>query len=131
MIGDMDARFGEAVRHLLTLMDTPNIEEFSHPSIPDNVNVPYTITQNFWLQHVSTNNSLLVINNLKYREKHFPGKKSFRRGDTWVSELDTCVISSRLLDFVKHFAVLQRAGGLPSDHALITINGCCQYRRRP
>ena len=41
MIGDMDARFGEAVRHLLTLMDPLNIEEFSHPSIPDNVNVPY------------------------------------------------------------------------------------------
>ena len=49
MIGDMNARFGEDVRHLQMLVDSPYIEEFSHPSIPDNVNVPYTITQNFWL----------------------------------------------------------------------------------
>ena len=37
-----------------------------------------------------------------------------------MSELDTCVASPRLLDFVEDFGVLQR-GGLSSDHAPITL----------
>ena len=38
----------------------------------------------------------------------------------WVSELDSCVASPRLLDFVEDFAVLQW-GGLLSDHASLTV----------
>ena len=64
IIGDMNARFGGDVRHLLPLVNLPNVEEFSYPSIPDNINVPNSNAE--LLTTICIDNSLFVINNLKY-----------------------------------------------------------------
>ena len=53
-------------------------------------------------------------------DKCFSGNKTYRRGNTWISEVDVCVASPILIDFLSNFCVIQR-DDLPSDHGPITI----------
>ena len=118
IIGDMNARFGKSVRELLMLIELPNVDELSYPELHDNINTPNDNAE--LLSTICIDNSLLVINNLKCQHRHFPGNKTYRRRDTWVSELDTCVASPTLIGHMSDFSVLQR-DDLPSDHAPITV----------
>ena len=118
IIGDMNARFGRSVRDLLTAMDLPNIKDVSYPAIPDDIMVPNDNAE--LLSSICIENVMLVINNLSWHRKHFPGNKSFKRRDVWISELDTCVASSTLINNLHDFSVIQR-NDLPSDHAPITV----------
>ncbi len=116
IVGDMNARFGSAVRGLLTHLYPPHNETLSYPIIADDVNVSNANL----LSSLCADNNLVVINNLKTPCKHFVGEKTFRKGQEWVSELDTCVSSLDLLNFIDDFRVLQQSG-LPSDHAPVSV----------
>ena len=63
---------------------------------------------------------LLVVNNLQSIDMHFKRKKTFRKGREWVSELDTCIMSKKLVECVTHFGVIYN-DSLPSDHAPIVV----------
>lgn len=63
-------------------------------------------------------NNLLVINDLMTTSKHFLSDKTYRKKDTWTSELDTCITSQDLVKCVSDFYVV-RQSGFPSDHAPI------------
>lgn len=53
--------------------------------------------------------------------KHNPGNKTYKKRETWISELDICIVSRSVLDYVNNFYVMQRMD-LLSYHALITVS---------
>ncbi len=92
IIGDMNARFGTAVRHLLPAGSKSKVDDLSYPLISDDVNVQND-NENI-LSTICSDNQLIVINNLKTRDRHFTGNKTFKRRGMWISEIDLCCISS-------------------------------------
>ena len=44
----------------------------------------------------------------------------FRQRDRWISELDHCYVTPKLLDYVRDFKIESRLD-LPSDHAPISV----------
>ena len=51
---------------------------------------------------------------------YFPSKKTFTKGGDWISELDTCFVSEKIVDCITNFDVIYNSS-LPSDHAPITV----------
>lgn len=117
MVGDMNARFGGSVRELPRLLDLANVEELSYLEICDNARVFNDNAE--LLSTICIDNTLLVVNNVKYQDKHFSGNKTFHRVDVWISMVDTCIASAKIINHVQDFVVLQRDD--PSDHAPITV----------
>ena len=117
VMGDLNARFGRALRDLPSLYELPEFP-FSYPTLQDDVNI--TNDNADFLTSICVDNNLLVLNNLKTPNKYFPSNLTYRRRDTWVSELDTCVTSPGLVQYVSDFDVIKRPD-LPSDHAPICI----------
>ena len=119
IVGDMNTRFGRSVSQLLVQQNLTIEDGWSYPEIPDDVNISNDNAD--LLSALCVDNSMVVVNNLKYQHRHFPGNKTFRRRDTWISEIDTCIVTHSLIPYVSDFSVMQR-GDLPSDHAPITLN---------
>lgn len=118
IMGDLNARFGKAVRDMAELYELPGFV-CSYPDIPD-----CTSYMNDNAEFVSTlclENQLVVLNNLKVPGKHFLGGMTYRKRGTWVSELDTCVLSYDLIPYVNDFKIINRLD-LPSDHAPICVS---------
>lgn len=109
--GDMNARFGTTLREILSLIERLNTEEYSYLKIKDDVAVA---NENAKLLS-SICIDMLVMNDLKSGDKHFAGNKTYQKGDVWISELDLCVVSPRILDVVSYIFVMQR-----TDLLLIT-----------
>lgn len=115
ILGDVNARLGKAVR------DIANNTEYAYPLIPDDVNTPNDNA--YALASVCKDNNLIVINNLKTREKHFVSNLTFKKDSTWISELDVCIASEKLVRNIDLFQVHQTEH-LPSDHAPIAVQLC-------
>ena len=66
-------------------------------------------------------NNVVVVNNLRYRGKHFNSKLSFRKKNAWISEPDALVVSVKGLELIDSFNMVQYFDGkhLYSDHALL------------
>ncbi len=62
--------------------------------------------------------ALVLVNNLCYNGTCFGGGLTFRRGGSWISELDLCFVSPCLLSSIERFEVIQNSS-LPSDHGPI------------
>ena len=64
---------------------------------------------------------MVAVNNLKYGNKHFKSKLSFRKKGTWISEPDMLVVSANGLNLLDSFDMLQYFNGrhLYYDHALL------------
>lgn len=69
---------------------------------------------------------LLVVNDMKIGNSHFPRKLTFIEGSVWKSMLGYCIVSSELVKYVKSFSILHDMI-LPSDHApmLLTLSRSC------
>ena len=118
VIGDMNARFGEFVRNMIDFLEIPNGCLYSYPEIPDPVHYP---TENAYvLSTICVECNMLVLNNLKVNQRHFVSDKTFRKGREWTSELDTCIVSTNMLEHVTDFHVI-RNDSLPSDHAPVSM----------
>ncbi len=120
IIGDMNARFGKKVREILPFVRVQEHERDpqSYPHINDDVHVTNDNAE--VLSSTCMDTKLLVLNNLKTCKKHFVSDKAYRKRDVWISELDVCVVSPRLLDCINDFSVMHRID-LSSDHAPITV----------
>lgn len=118
IIGDMNARFGKAVRDLVEMYDLANMN-ISYPIIEDDVNAMNDNAE--LLSAICVENNMCVLNNLKTQHRHYVSSKTYRKRNIWVSELDTCVVSPCLLEHIHEFTVIKRAD-LPSDHAPITVS---------
>ena len=122
LMEDMNARFGESLRDLLTHMSTRCCESLSYPSIADAVNVANSNAD--LLASLCCENNVLVINNLKTSCRHYIGNKTYRKKGTLISEIDTCVASSNMSRSITDLQVLQESG-LPPDHPPISLTICC------
>ncbi len=118
ILGDMNARFGKNVRNLVVPLNASDKDDVSYPVIADDINVPNDNA--VLLSAVCMENSMVVVNNLKYQKKHFLGKRTFRRQGAWISEVDICMASRTMIKYIDDFSVVQRVD-LPSDHAPITL----------
>ena len=115
VIGDMNARIGTSVKDL---PDRIGLTQYSYPVIPDPISTPNDNA--LAMLGICVEEHMLVVNNLKTPDIHFPSKKTFRKGRNWVSELDTCIVSDNLINFIQYFNVIYNES-LPSDHAPIVI----------
>ena len=120
IMGDMNCRFGGLVRDLpiRVLPESASTADLSYPVLCDDTNATNNNAE--VLFNRCSENNLVVVNNLKTHDKHFVSNKTYKKRDTWISELDTCVASVNLLKYISAFNVLQR-GDLPSDHAPIVL----------
>lgn len=82
IVGDLNAQFGESVNEL---PDTLGIEQCSYPNNPDQIRTPDDNAKA--LLGLCIEENLVVLNNLRIRERYFPSKLTFRQG----SVLDYCV----------------------------------------
>lgn len=89
ILGDMNVRFGKNVKELMVPFNASDKDSVSYPIIADDIGVP---NDNAVLLSVVCNeNSMVVVNNLKYQRKHFLGKRTFRRQGTRRSQRLTYV----------------------------------------
>jgi hypothetical protein len=120
LVGDLNARFGEARTLFLRGKDLPR-ETHYKPS-PDPVSSPNSNAKYI----LNAASPLLLLNNLCTTTKYYKSALTFRQGARWISEIDGCLISPSLLKSITDFEVDQRTS-LPSDHAPI----CLTVKLRP
>jgi hypothetical protein len=114
LIGDLNARFGEARTSFLQGKELPPGTHYK-PS-PDPINAPNSNAKYI----LNAASPLLLLNNLSTPTKDFKSALTFRQGENWISEVDGCLITPSLLKAITEFKVDQRTS-LPSDHAPIGI----------
>lgn len=73
-----------------------------------------------FLSTICLDNKLVGLNYLITQDKHSVSSKTHRKRNAWVSEIDTCVVSPKLLEYVHEFVFIKRAN-MPSDHAPICV----------
>ena len=107
VIGDCNARFGNLASEIPALAELPNYSTlYNYPCIPDPVQYPNDNAN--ILASICMEAKMVVLNNLQYQGRHYKSDKTFRKGNNWVSELDTCVLSPKLLANVKEFLLLSK-----------------------
>ena len=118
LMGDLNARFGASVRNIPVTAGIPDCYSYTYPVIPDPVEkISYNASI---LSTICIDQGLLVLNNLKSGNKYYESRLSYRAGNHWISELDVCILSHKVLTCVKDFDVSGESS-LPSDHALISV----------
>ena len=114
LIGDMNARFGDAREEFLhdkVLPANTRYQPSADPIENPNENARYAL---------SSLSSLLLVNGLTMGSKSHQSELTYRRGSKWISELDSCLISPSHIHTIKDFVVHQRSD-LLSDHAPISL----------
>lgn len=119
IIGDVNARFGRSVRDLLLSDEIPNGTLYKYPQIPDDVVIPNDNAH--VLSSLCSGNGLLVVNNLQANARCFPSKKTFKKANQWISELDVVIASYQLIENIESLDVHQ-TDCLPSDHAPLSLH---------
>lgn len=114
VMGDMNARFGSAV---LELPGRLGCEQYSYTDIPDRVQPNDNANA---LLGVCIDEKLIIVNNLCTGEKTYSSNRTYRQGRVWVSELDSCIMSTEIVKYLCNFSVNQDLA-LPSDHAPVSI----------
>ena len=111
IMGDLNSRFGPLIRKFLN-----NVLGCDYVQSEDNVQIA---NENAKVVQKALH-SLVVINNLVSDSKTFKSHLTFRKKRQWISEVDYCVISSKLLESVSAFEINQDLN-LPSDHAPMCV----------
>lgn len=76
LIVDMNRRFGSSVRDIYPSLVAPLSTEISYPVIPDQVNMPNENARIMSTLCITQN--LIVVNDIKYNEKHFESNLTYR-----------------------------------------------------
>ena len=112
ILGDFNARVG-----------TPQVT-MAHEMVLEYVNVKDETVNPHGrdLLNICNDNNVLVANHLSCGDKTLGGNLSFRRGNTWLSEIDLCILKTDCIPLVKELKVVQDVSG--SDHAplCVTLN---------
>lgn len=64
---------------------------------------------------------MLLVSNLKVRDKYFLSMKTQKKGNEWVFDLDTCLVNPLMVSKMSQFSTI-RNELLPSDHAPSTVS---------
>ena len=110
IFGDLNARCGKGVTSLLQ-----PTSEYSYSPVDNGSN-----TNGQSLLQLCKDCDLLIANNLTTPKVALPGALTFRKKNTWISELDVVVMSHKITDSITSFFVDQNLN-FPSDHAPITF----------
>ena len=70
------------------------------------------------------NLDLYPVNHLNFKGRRFKGAKTYRKGETWISQLDWLFCSSQLLQLIQHFAIAHNAPFMSDHAALIATLEC-------
>ena len=98
------------------------------PELVNSENVPYVYSgvvdntvnaRGRSLLHLCSNNNMVIANHLLYNKSQLGGNLSFRRGNTWISELDTCLAKQDCIDQITQLEIQQDIRG--SDHAPLSV----------
>ena len=71
------------------------------------------------IENMCNNNEMVIVNNLKYNGQLYNGNLTFKRRNTWLSEIDLCISKRQCLSMIQDFRVHQEVIG--SDHAPLSI----------
>ena len=93
------------VRELLNYVRVMTGERLPYPVIPDDIRLPNK--NSFILSNVCKEANIIVLNDLKTNNKHFISDKTYKQGNEWISELDTCILNLSLMSRVIDFLVLR------------------------
>ncbi len=77
IMGDLNARFGVSARNLLSRVEAPECRMFSYPTIPDDTRNPNDNA--YILSTLCVNSNLLVVNNLKNKQKSLLWRKDIQK----------------------------------------------------
>mgnify|MGYP001545129845 CR=1 FL=1 len=109
LMGDLNSRFANK-------MPTAATDAISYTQSPDPIRYP-----NYNARCISAAwESLVIVNNVKYKGKSFKGNLTFKQGMRWTSELDYGMLTLNALDSVTAFEVHQTPS-LPSNHAPLSL----------
>ena len=117
MLGDFNARVGSP----RFIDDCECVVEYS------NVKDLVENTHGLVLLSICENNEFLVANHLSHNGQILGGESSFKRSDTWLSEIDLCVVKSSFVTTIRTLDVNQNITG--SDHAPLYMSVDTRGRR--
>ena len=109
-LGDLNARLG---KNNLDLVN--NYPEFSYSIMDPGINA-----NGRTLARICKDDKLLIVNNLSTPQHTLKSNLTFRRRSQWISEVDLCIISPKLVSTITAFHVNQNLN-MPSDHAPMSI----------
>ena len=115
IVGDVNARLGKKLRDLPEFL---NKDGLSYPSIPNPIQTPNGNANIIF--SICCEENLAVVNNAKIGSKVFKSNLTYKKGNNWVSELDLCLVSPDLLDYISDFNIIHDSS-LPSDHAPLSF----------
>ena len=112
VLGDLNARLGDLSPHA-----DPRL--FSYTANPDtSVNA-----NGRELSNLCRSCNLVPVNHMVCQNVVCEGGLTFRRGGSWVSQLDWALVSKTSVNVVNDFRILKEVE-LPSDHAPIAMRVC-------
>ena len=117
VIGDFNARCSKDVESIASNVQANG--SFSYEPSTDSAIVANPNGKH--LVQLCKDCQLLILNNLKFNAKRFPGGLTFRRKNQWISEIDLCLLSPQLVPAVTSFDI-DHDVSLPSDHAPIGLS---------
>ena len=115
IIGDLNSRFGNAVQDFLKGKSTRIQMEYLPPEDKTknpNVNARHTL---------SAMEPCILVNNLKVGNRVFKGGLTFHQKGKFISELDVCIVSMGVLDYIVNFEV-DTMITWPSNHVPIHVS---------
>ena len=108
-LGDFNSRVG------IPLLCNENFVPYTYSGVID----LYINGSGRQLLNMCQSNNMVIGNHLVYGEHTFGGGLSFRRGSNWVSEIDLCITSEKVLNHLKCVEISQNILG--SDHAPMMV----------
>ena len=109
VLGDFNSRVGRPVLH----------DENFRPFTYDNILDTNRNENGRQLLNLCRSSSMVIGNHLVYNGREFGGGLTFRRGPTWISEIDMCILKENILGLLKSVEINQNIYG--SDHAPLMI----------
>ena len=106
--------FGDFNAKIKDFNEMLNDKRYSYSTINGTRNVSGDL-----LRTICADNDLMITNGLFGNDISFADLLTYKKKDKWISRLDLCLVSSKLVKSITSFKIIQD-NRLPSDHAIIT-----------
>ena len=106
--------FGDFNAKIKDFNESLNDKRYSYSTINGTRNVSGDL-----LRTICADNDLVVTNGLFGNDIGFDDLLTYKKKDKWISRLDLCLVSSKLVKSITSFKIIQD-NRLLSDHAIIT-----------
>ena len=110
IIGDLNARLAD-----LHLLDDTSHDLYYSPNVDTSTN-----PNGRRMQQLCLSTGVRPVNHLNYADKEFPGGLTYRKGETWISQLDWALVSTNALEHVQELTIEPQIP-VSSDHAALQL----------